>query len=231
MPNRYMRSILNIFVDSPMDALEDHSKKVIETVDRLSEMLDVYLDNDCTKTEEYCKMIDELEHDADKMKQQFQIVMPNSVVLQLDSNDLFDFLKAQDGIANIAQNTAHWMTLRPSEDIPQEIKDELRELMKMSMKCIRGYQGVMCCLEKVEATSYSKIEIHKLIEQIPEIETNEYEVDMFEIKVQKTLFAYEKEIGGAGVYHISRLIDNIGDVADQTAHTVDRMRKLLIKKT
>ncbi|MBZ3935119.1 TIGR00153 family protein [Methanimicrococcus blatticola] len=231
MPHRYMRSILNIFVDSPMDALEDHSKKVVETVDRLSEMLDQYLEGNCSRTEELRQIIDDLEHDADKMKQQFQMILPNSVVIQLDTNDLLDFLKSQDGIANIAQNAAHWMTLRPPEDIPQDVKDELCNLMKMSMKCIHGYENVMKDLEKVEATSYSKTEIQRLVEKIPAIEKQEYEVDMFEIKVLKTLFEHENEIGGAGVYHIVRLIDNIGDIADQTAHSVDILRKILIKKT
>lgn len=231
MPHRYMRSILNIFVDSPMDALEDHSKKVIETTDRLSEMLDFYLEGNCGKAEEFCQLIDDLEHDADKMKQQFQVVLPNSVVIQLDTNDLLSFLKAQDGIANIAQNAAHWMTLRSSEDVPEEIKNELRDLMKMSLKCIRSYENVMASLEKVEMTSYSKVEIQKLVEQIPEIEKQEYEVDVCEIRVLKTIFSYEKEIGGAAVYHLARLVDNIGDIADQTARSVDIMRKILIKKT
>ncbi|MDL2261253.1 TIGR00153 family protein [Methanimicrococcus sp. OttesenSCG-928-J09] len=231
MPHRYMRSILNIFVDSPMDALEDHSKKVIESVDKLSEMLDFYLEGSCGKADELCQVIDDLEHDADKMKQQFQVVLPNSVVIQLDTNDLLSFLKAQDGIANIAQNGAHWMTLRSSDDIPEEIKNELRDLMKMSLKCIRGYEKVMKSLERVEATSYSKFEIQKLVEQIPEIEKQEYEVDVFEIKVLKTIFSYENEIGGAAVYHLARLVDNIGDIADQTARSVDIMRKILIKKT
>lgn len=231
MPHRYMRSILNIFVDSPMDALEDHSKKVVETVDCLSDMLDAYLDGDHNKAEELCAAVDELEHDADKMKQQFQVVLPNSVVIQLDTNDLLAFLKAQDGIANIAQNAAHWMTLRPADDIPREIKTGLCDLMAMSIKCIRGYEEVMSSLESVEATSYSKVEIQKLVEKIPEIERQEYEVDVFEIKVLKTVFEQEKEIGGAGVYYLVRLIDNIGDIADQTAHSVDIMRKILIKKT
>lgn len=214
-----------------MDALEDHSKKVVETVNRLSEMLDYYLEEDCGKTEELCRIIDDLEHDADKMKQQFQLILPNSVVIQLDTNDLLSFLKAQDGIANIAQNAAHWMTLRSSAGVPQDIKDGLRDLMEMSMKCIHGYEKIMCGLEKVEATSYSKIEIQRLVEQIPEIEKNEFEVDMFEIKVLKMIFEHEDEIGGSAVYHLSRLVDNIGDIADKTAYSVDIMRKILIKKT
>lgn len=230
MPYRYMRSILNIFVDSPMDALEDHSKKVVETVTRLSEMLDIYLEGDDGKTEEMCQIVDRLELEADKMKQQFQLVLPNSVVIQLDTNDLMSFLKAQDGIANIAQNAAHWMTLRSSAYIPQEIKEKLQTLMEMSMKCLLGHEQIMSELEKLEATSYSKIETQKLIEKIPEIEKNEYEVDMFEIEVLKTVFRYENEIGGAGVYHLARLVDNLGDIADQTAYSVDILRKILIKK-
>jgi predicted phosphate transport protein (TIGR00153 family) len=218
-------------VDSPIDALEDHSKKVIEAADRLSEMLDRYLEGNIERVEELCRIINDLEHDADKMKQQFQLILPNSVVIQLDTNDLLDFLKSQDRIANNAQNAAHWMTLRSPEDLPQDVKDELRSLMKMSMACIRGYEKVMTGLEKLEVTSYSKVEIQKLVEQIPEIEKQEFEVDMFEVHVLKTLFKHENEIGGAGVYHVVRLIDNIGDIADQTARSVDIMRKILIKKT
>ncbi|MDR2944846.1 MAG: TIGR00153 family protein [Methanosarcinales archaeon] len=231
MPHKYIRSILNIYVDSPIDALEDHSKKVIEAADRLSEMLDRYLEGNIERVEELCRIINDLEHDADKMKQQFQLILPNSVVIQLDTNDLLDFLKSQDRIANNAQNAAHWMTLRSPEDLPQDVKDELRSLMKMSMACIRGYEKVMTGLEKLEVTSYSKVEIQKLVEQIPEIEKQEFEVDMFEVHVLKTLFKHENEIGGAGVYHVVRLIDNIGDIADQTARSVDIMRKILIKKT
>ena len=214
-----------------MDALENHAKKVIEATDRLSEMLDSYLDGDCEKTEEFCKMIDELEHEADKMKQQFQVILPNSVVIQLDTNDLIAFLKMQDGIANCAQDAAQWMTLRPGSELPEEIKANLRELMKMSMRCIQGYKEVMEGLDKIEATSYSKVEIHKLINKIPEIERMEYEVDVFEIKVQRTIFENENEIGGAAVCHIVRLVDNIGDIADKTAHAADIMRRILLKKT
>jgi len=231
VPYRYIRSILNIFVDSPMNALENHAKKAIEATEKLSEMLDVYLEGDCKKTEEFCKMIDELEHEADKMKQQFQVVLPNSVVIQLDTNDLLAFLKLQDSIANCAQDAAHWMTLRSGTELPEEVKNDLLELMEMSMRCIRGYQEVMEGLEKIEATSYSKVEIHKLVAKIPEIERMEYEVDVFEIKVLKTVYSKEDEIGGAGIYHIVRLVDNIGDIADKTAHAADIMRRILLKKT
>ena len=231
MPYRYMRSILNIFVDSPLDALENHAKKVIEATERLSEMTDAYLAGDSEKVKELCKTIDELEHEADKMKQQFQVVLPNSVVIKLDTNDLVAFLKLQDEIANCAQDAAQWMTLRSGKDLPDEIKTNLRELMDMSIKCMEAYQEVMNGLEKVEATSYSKVEIHRLVEKIPEIERMEYEVGLFEIRVQRSVFENENEIGGAAVCHIVRLVDNIGDIADKAAHAMDILRRILLKKT
>jgi len=220
---------LTIFMDSPMDALEKHSKKVIEAVGCLEEMLDVYLEGDFEKTKLLCKKIDDLEYEADKMKQQFQAVLPNSVVIKLDTNDLMSFLKSQDNIANLAQNAAHWMTVRDSK-LPEEINDKLRELMQMTLKCIHGYEKVMETMENLEATSYSKKEIQKTIDMIPEIEKNEYEVDIYEIDVLNTIFDYENEIGGPCVYHTSRLVDNIGDIADKTAGTSDILRKILIKK-
>jgi TIGR00153 family protein len=226
-----MRSILNIFVDSPLNELREHAEKVIEATDRLSEMLDAYLEGDSEKVESLCQEIDELEHEADKMKQHLRIILPNSVVTKLDKTLLIAFLKLQDGIANLAQDSAHWMTLRSSADLPEEIKENLRELMKMSMKCIREYEEIIKGLEKIEGTSYSNVEIHRHVDKIPELERMEYEVDVFEIKVLKTIFKHENDISGAGIYHLVRLVDNIGDVADKTANAADIMRRTLLKET
>ena len=226
-----MRSILNIFVDSPLNELREHAEKVIEATDRLSEMLDAYLEGDSEKVESLCQEIDELEHEADKMKQHLRIILPNSVVTKLDKTLLIAFLKLQDGIANLAQDSAHWMTLRSSADLPEEIKENLRELMKMSMKCIREYEEIIKGLEKIEGTSYSNVEIHRHVDKIPNLEKMEYEVDVFEIKVLKTIFKHENDISGAGIYHLVRLVDNIGDVADKTANAADIMRRTLLKET
>ena len=230
MPRRYIRTILNIFMDSPMDALGQHAKKVIESVDTLSLMLDAYLAGDFEQTRILCDKINDLEFEADKMKQQFQTVLPNSVVIQLDTNDLMSFLKSQDNIANLAQNAAHWMTVRDST-LQDEIKEDFRELMQMTLKCIRGYEKVLADMENLEATSYSSRAIKKTIEKIPEIEKNEYDVDIFEIRVLKNIFDHEEEIGGSCVYHASRMVDNIGGIADKTAGTIDILRRILIKKT
>ena len=226
-----MRSILNIFVDSPLNELGEHAEKVIESTDRLSEMLDAYLEGDDEKVESLCQEIDELEHEADKMKQHLRIILPNSVVTKLDKTLLIAFLKLQDGIANLAQDSAHWMTLKSGADLPEEIKENLRELMKMSMKCIREYEEIIKGLEKIEGTSYSNVEIHRHVDKIPNLEKMEYEVDVFEIKVLKTIFKHENDISGAGIYHLVRLVDNIGDVADKTANAADIMRRTLLKET
>ena len=226
-----MRSILNIFVDSPLNELEKHAEKVIEATVCLSEMLDAYLEGDDIKTEILCQKINNLEHEADKMKQQFQVVLPNSVVTKLDTAHLITFLKLQDGVANLAQDAAHWMTLRSGADLPEDIRTDLCELMEMTMKCIHKYEEIVKGLDKIEATSYSKVEIHRLVDQIPEVERMEYEVDVFEIKVLKTIFEKENEISGAGIYHLSRLVRSIGDVADKAAHAADVMRITLLKET
>jgi TIGR00153 family protein len=231
VPYKYMRSILNIFVDSPLNELGEHAEKVIESTDRLSEMLDAYLEGDDEKVESLCQEIDELEHEADKMKQHLRIILPNSVVTKLDKTLLIAFLKLQDGIANLAQDSAHWMTLKSGADLPEEIKENLRELMKMSMKCIREYEEIIKGLEKIEGTSYSNVEIHRHVDKIPNLEKMEYEVDVFEIKVLKTIFKHENDISGAGIYHLVRLVDNIGDVADKTANAADIMRRTLLKET
>ncbi|WNY27288.1 TIGR00153 family protein [Methanolapillus ohkumae] len=226
----FMRSVLDIFVDSPMVPLEQHAAKGIESVEALSEMMNAYLDGNDQEVDRLCKKIDQLEHEADKIKQKFRTELPASVVIQLDTTALLNFLKSQDSIANNAQDAAYWMTLRHGGDLPEQVKDEFRSLMIRTVECIKAYETVINGLKTLDSTSYSKIEVCKLIDIIPPIEELEHQTDLCETRILREVFRYEKEIGGAGVYHLSHLTKSISSIADKAASAADYLRRILSKK-
>jgi len=119
----YIRSVLDVVAESPFVPLEMHAKKGVLAVEKLSEAMEAYCTGNQALLNELTDEIDTLEHDADKIKQKIRASIPSSIRLPVNKKDLLSFLKQQDSIADFAQASAYWMTLRPCKDLPDEIKE------------------------------------------------------------------------------------------------------------
>lgn len=226
----YIRSVLDVVTESPFVPLEAHAKKGVLAVEKLAEAMDAYCSGNQALLEERTNEIDELEHDADKLKQKIRAGIPSSVKLPVDKKDLLSFLKQQDSIADFAQASAYWMTLRPCKNVPDEVKNGFLELMGTSLKATRKYDELAGELYKLLATSFSKEEIKETMDIIPQVEKLEHDVDVIETALLKKIFKYEDVIGGAGVCHLMGLVERVGGIADKSASSADRLRSMILRR-
>ncbi|TFH03198.1 MAG: TIGR00153 family protein [Methanosarcina sp.] len=226
----YIRSVLDVVADSPFVPLEMHAKKGVLAVEKLSEAMEAYCKGDQVLLNERTEEIDILEHDADKIKQKIRASIPSSIRLPVNKKDLLSFLKQQDSIADFAQASAYWMTLRPCKDLPDEIKEGFLELMAASLKTARLYEELVGELYKLLATSFSKEEIKETMQIVPKVERLEHDVDVLETALLKKIFEHEDALGGAGVCHLMGLVEKVGGIADKSASAADRLRSMILRR-
>ncbi|KKG10265.1 hypothetical protein EO98_11130 [Methanosarcina sp. 2.H.T.1A.6] len=226
----YIRSVLDVVADSPFVPLEMHAKKGVLAVEKLSEAMEAYCKGDQVLLNERTEEIDILEHDADKIKQKIRASIPSSIRLPVNKKDLLSFLKQQDSIADFAQASAYWMTLRPCKNLPDEIKEGFLELMAASLKTARLYEGLVGELYKLLATSFSKEEIKETMQIVPQVERLEHDVDVLETALLKKIFEHEDALGGAGVCHLMGLVEKVGGIADKSASAADRLRSMILRR-
>ncbi|MDD4248068.1 MAG: TIGR00153 family protein [Methanosarcina sp.] len=226
----YIRSVLDVVADSPFVPLEMHAKKGVLAVEKLSEAMEAYCKGDQVLLNERTEEIDILEHDADKIKQKIRASIPSSIRLPVNKKDLLSFLKQQDSIADFAQASAYWMTLRPCKNLPDEIKEGFLELMAASLKTARLYDELVGELYKLLATSFSKEEIKETMQIVPEVERLEHDVDVLETALLKKIFEHEDALGGAGVCHLMGLVEKVGGIADKSASAADRLRSMILRR-
>jgi uncharacterized protein len=226
----YIRSVLDVVAESPFVSLEAHAKKGVLAVEKLAEAMEAYCAGNQALLEERTDEIDKLEHEADKLKQKIRAGIPASVKLPVDTKDLLSFLKQQDSIADFAQASAYWMTLRPCKTLPREVKDGFLELMATSLKATRKYDELAAELYKLLATSFSKEEVKETMAIIPEVEKLEHDVDVLETALLKKIFENEEAIGGAGVCHLLGLVERVGGIADKAASSADRLRTMILRR-
>ncbi len=226
----YIRSVLDVVAESPFGPLETHAKKGVLAVEKLAEAMEAYCVGNQALLKERTDEIDELEHDADKLKQKIRASIPSSVKLPVDKKDLLSFLKQQDSIADFAQAAAYWMNLRPCKTLPKEVNEGFLELMAASLKVTRKYNELAGEIYKLLATSFSKEEVKETMDIIPEVEKLEHDVDVLETALLKKIFENEEAIGGAGVCHLIGLVERIGGIADKSASAADRLRSMILRR-
>lgn len=226
----YIRSVFDVVAESPFLPLEAHAKKGVLAVEKLNETMEAYCAGDMALVEELTAEIDRLEHEADIIKQKIRAGVPASVKLPVDKKDLLSFLKQQDSIADFAQTSAYWMTLRPCKDLPEDVKEGFLELTATTLKTVKMYDEVIDELYKLLATSFSKEEVKETLALVPEVEKLEHEVDVLETALLKKIFEGEEFIGGAGVCHLIGLVSRIGTIADKSANSADRLRTMILRR-
>lgn len=226
----YIRSIFDVVAESPFLFLEAHAKKGVLAVEKLSEAMEAYFAEDTELLAERTAEIDKLEHEADIIKQKIRAGIPSSIKLPVDKKDLLSFLKQQDSIADYAQTSAYWLTLRSCKNLPDEIKEGFLELMAAVLETVRMYDRLVDELYKLLATSFSKEEIKETLALAPEVEKLEHDVDVLETALLKRIFDNEDLISGAGTCYLIGLVEKVGNIADKSASSADRLRTMILRR-
>ena len=226
----YIRSVFDVVAESPFLPLEAHAKKGVLAVEKLSEAMEAYCLGDTELLEKRTAEIDKLEHEADIIKQKIRAGIPSSIKLPVDKKDLLSFLKQQDSIADYAQTSAYWLTLRSCKTLPDERKEGFLELMTAVLKTVRMYDRLVDELYKLLATSFSKEEIKETLSLAPEVEKLEHDVDVLETALMKKIFENEDRISGAGVCYLIGLVEKVGSIADKSASSADRLRTMILRR-
>ena len=127
-----------LFGKSPFKPLIKHAEVVLETVKTLEMALEAWEKGDCENMRKYAKKVGDLEDFADKIKEEIRDSLSSRLFMPVNRGDILRYLQRQDKIADAAENTAKWLLVRDPNDIPENIKEEVKELIiKMSQESIR----------------------------------------------------------------------------------------------
>ncbi|MDY0386988.1 MAG: TIGR00153 family protein [Methanolobus sp.] len=225
----YIRSVLNIFGSSPFKPLVMHANKGGDCARKLNESLLAFCDGDMDKVEGLSREIDVIEHEADVIKQTIRSELSSSIMLPVNADDLLNFLKPQDSISDDTQEVAFWLTLRKFEATP-EIRKGFIELMEKTLQTVEMYEALVSTLGELLGSSFSKRDVEDTLQFVTKVEEMEHQVDIIEKKLTRTIFNNEDVIGALGVYHLSRVVRGIGDIADRSEHAADRLRTMVLRR-
>lgn len=221
-------NFLNLFAKSPLKPLYDHIKKVHECCCLLPEFFENVFADNWEEAQKVQQKISFCEKEADQLKRNIRINLPNSLFMPVDRTDLLELITQQDKIANRAKDIAGLMLGRQLT-IPKDVKEEFMKYIKRCLDATELATEVIHELEDLLETGFRGKEINVVESMVKELDLIEDDTDQIQIALRRQLYLREKEFNPVDAMFLYKVLDKIGDLADQAERVGSRLELMISK--
>ena len=217
-----------IFGNSPVTPLQKHIASVIACVEQLIPYFEAVFKNDWDKAAKIQAKLATLEGEADDIKNKLRMNLPTSLFMPIDRRDILQVLDLQDLIANRAKDISG-LTLGRKMSIPDTLAEDFMAFLNRCIDATKQAQIAINELDELVVTGFRGDEAKRVTQMIAELHVIENETDEIQIKLRASLFALESELSPVDVIFIYKIIEWIGDLADASQSTGNRLQLMLAK--
>ncbi len=221
-------SFLDLFAKSPFKPLQEHMHVVLECARQVPSLIEALCAEDVARVRELGRRIDELEGQADTLKNDLRAHLPKRLLLPVDRRDLLEVLDVQDSIADTAQDIADLLVEREMR-VPEPMKPILIQLSRAVERACNKESTVIDELDELVETSFTGREADYVGKMIDDLGDLEGECDELEGALRKELFRLEDTLNPVTAIFWYQLIGWIGDLADLAEKAGNRIRLLIAR--
>lgn len=221
-------TISSLFGVSPIRPLQRQMAAVIDCVQTLKPFMTAALAGDWDEARAQQARIAQLERDADKLKREMRLQLPNSLFMPVSRRDVLEVLTSQDKIANRAKDIAGLITGREMA-IPPPLSQLFVDYLERCIDAALQAQAAINELDELVETGFRGGEVdlvHSIIRKLDEIESD---TDKIQVRVRAELFKRETELPPVEVMFLYRVIDWVGDLADLSQRVGSRLELMLAR--
>jgi predicted phosphate transport protein (TIGR00153 family) len=215
-----------MFITSPFAGIQEHAEKVQECAWTFQQAIECYVSKQCQTFDELRNEVVHLESQADAIKRRIRGHLPIGTLMPVSKFQLFSYLREQDGVLDAVEDTLDWISFRQEPGIPSVLEKDffllvdaviepIEELSKMVREARKYFQ------------SYNEVQRVKVKDIIRNVRRQEHEADELEDALKAKLFNIN--LDAVSIYHLIRLVEIVGSVADHAENAGDMMRAMLAK--
>ncbi len=216
----------SLFVASPFDALQDHAEKVKECAWAFQQAMECYASSRCEVFEDHRQEVIRIEHEADAIKRRIRGHLPKGVMLPVEKFQLFQYLREQDSVLDSVQEALNWLSHRTDQGIPEVLERDFFLLVDAAIEPTEELSR-MVGEARIYFKNFSEKQRKKIKDIISNIRQMEHDADQREYALIRKVFQAEKD--SVTVFHLVRLAEIIGNIADHAENSGDMMRAMISK--
>ena len=216
----------SMFMTSPFEGLQEHAEKVKECAWAFQQAIECHLAEKCQTFEEFREEVIRLESEADAIKRRIRGHLPKGTLMPVYNFLLFRYLREQDAVIDAVEDALDWISFRSEPGIPPELEKEFVALVDAVIDPIEELSKMVAEARKY-FRNYSEDQRVIIKNIIRTLRRQEHEADKAEdIVKQKVL---NMNIDAVTVFHMVRLAEIIGSIADHAENAGDMMRAMIAR--
>lgn len=214
-----------MFGRSPFQPLLAHIEKANECADQLLPFFEASLAGEWEDAARIREIITQLEHDADNLKTELRLNLPNTLFLPVSRSDLLDLITVQDKIANKVRDITGIMLGRRMR-VPDELAQPMRDYMQTSVACVAQARQALEELEDLLESGFGRHVTDVMLNLIRELHVLEQQADQQQIAIRRQLFELEDRLKPVDVVFLYKIIDWVGELSDRAERVGSRLQIL-----
>ena len=218
--------LANIFGKSPVMPLEKHIDVAFRCAKKLRPFFTAAVKGDWARASGYREQIEELEHEADRLKKKIRLHLPKSLFMPVPREDLLELLLVQDMIANRTKDVSG-LVLGRKLRVPAPISKEFLQFVDRNIDAAKQARKSVRELDELFASGFKGAEVdlvQGLIEELDEIETD---TDEKQADLRAALFEIEDDLKPVDAVFMYQVIELTGEIADMSERVGRRLELLL----
>jgi len=197
-----------------------HLDKVLEVVDSLGDLLNVFKDNRLDDVKRIFQIIFDLEREADKIKEEIILELSRGPFHPMDREDIMRLILTADDIASYAKAAARKLTYVDSGLVPKDIREDMVKMGRMAMREMMYLKNALDYLMK---------DLKKTMEETNKVERMEEAIDEFREMLISQVLAWADKVDFVSHWlMIKEAIENIEMMSDSIEDTGDILRGLAV---
>ncbi len=217
---------ISIFMTSPFEGVQEHAEKVKECTWAFQQALECHITDKCLTFEKFRQEVIQLEQEADVIKRRIRGHLPKWSMLPVDKFQLFRYLREQDSVLDSVEDALDWISYRNDPGIPKELEKDFFLLVDTIITPIEELSKMVSEARKY-FRNYSEKQRSVVKNIIATIRQQEHDADTAEDIVKSKVFNLIKD--PVTVFHMVRLAEIIGSIADHAENAGDMMRAMIAK--
>ncbi|MGD9291071.1 MAG: TIGR00153 family protein [Desulfobacterales bacterium] len=217
---------ISMFMTSPFEGLLEHAEKIKECVWAFQQAMECHITDQCESFEEFRKEVDSLESQADAVKRRIRGHLPKGTLMPVDKFELFRYLHEQDKVLDAVEEALDWISFRSEPGIPDALHKDFFLLVDAVLDPVEEMCRMVAEARKY-FTGFSEKQRGLLKEIIHTLRQQEHEADKVEDAIKAKVL--NMQIDPVTVFHMIRLAETIGSIADHAENAGDMMRAMLAR--
>ena len=217
-----------IFGKSPVRPLQQHMEKIVSCIEELIPFTKAVLTQDNEARAKHHLNIVRIENEADALKKELRLRLPNSLFIPIDRRDVLEVLTMQDMVAGSARDVAGLIVGRNMQ-IPDSMAVGYKILIKRCVDACHQAQSAIRELDELIETGFGKLERKRVGRLLMKLDTIEQDTDEKQIVLRNKLFKLEDELHPVHVMFLYKVIDSTGEIADRAQRVGSRLQLMLAR--